>query len=67
MTRSFEMRRAHVRRTLDWSGTSEEFGEITARTATGFGPKDVTGARVQGSVIPTALLTGFSLFGGEPR
>ncbi|WP_284576956.1 hypothetical protein [Streptomyces sp. 2P-4] len=67
MTTSFEMTRAHTRRTRDWSGTSEEFGAIEVFSPKDLGPKDGTGAKVQGTVIPTALLTGFSLFGGDPR
>ncbi|OII69643.1 hypothetical protein [Streptomyces sp. CC77] len=67
MTTSFALERTHVRRTLDWSGTSEEFGEITVCTATDLAPRDGAGVRVQGSAIPTALLTGFSLFEADPR
>ncbi|WP_405710973.1 hypothetical protein OG264_19205 [Streptomyces xanthophaeus] len=68
MTTSFEMREIRdERRALHWSTTSEEFGDIKVRYPADIRPATGTGARAEGSAIPTTLLISWSIFGDKPR
>ncbi len=68
MTISFEMREIRdERRALHWSTVSEAFGDIRVRYPADIRPATGTGARAEGSVIPTALMISWSIFEDKPR